>query len=128
MMHGIEMTCPHCNLTFRQAQNRDVHIKNKHSENANRCGCGRTWVKSSGLEAHQEECIAARPGFTKAVKRKLEELTVEGSDKHAVIKRAFKETNDEKLAYILSLEHCDQCDAVFDNSESLRKHKYRKHS
>ena len=43
--HGGAITCPHCDKTFSWAQHRDGHVKNKHTETANTCACGKAYVK-----------------------------------------------------------------------------------
>ncbi len=137
--HGVAIKCPHCHKTFNWAHIRDEHVKNKHTETANKCACGASYVKKWQLERHEEECIVSPVGGANAVKRKYAELVrdntreedaVSGSDAAALSTKAFNMVCEEAQKKIKSGEErvcCDTCAISCKDRESLKRHIRKKH-
>ena len=131
IVHGGVIACPHCEKTFSRADHRDAHVKNKHdAETANKCACGKTYVKKSQLERHEEQCVVSTIGAANAVKRKYAEL----------VQDKMQEEDDWIDAAALSTEavaivreeaqqkvKCETCGAPYGNRESLKRHIRKKH-
>jgi len=106
---------------------RDEHVK-KHTETANKCACGATYVQKWQLERHEQECIVSPIGGPKAVKRKYKELVDNASpeqdlDVAVLALKAFDTVREDAQK---KLKLCC-CGTSFKNKESLKSHIRKKH-
>ena len=132
--HEVAIKCPHCPKTFCRVDIRNQHIK-KHTETANKCACGATYVQKWQLERHEQECIVSPIGGPKAVKRKYKELVDNASpeqelDVAVLALKAFdmvQEGAQKKLKQLSSNVCCDTCGTSFKNKESLKRHNRKQH-
>ena len=137
-VHGGVIKCPHCDATFCRADKRDDHVKNKHNaETVNKCACGKTYVKKSQLERHEQECVVSPLGAANAVKRKYAELVSGLQDKTLSLREEDGDWIDaaalstEAVAIVLEETQkkvkCETCGAPYGNRESLKRHMRKKH-
>ena len=149
LSHSGVIKCPHCDKTFTWAQHRDAHVKNKHTETANKCACGASYVKKWQLDRHEQECVVSPTGAANAVKRKYAELVqdktresirdedaVSGLDAVALssLSSAQRAELGEEASDIVRKEaqqkmqvSCETCGAPYGNRESLKRHIRKKH-
>ena len=125
--HGIVIKCPHCPKTFSLAHKRDEHVK-KHTETANKCACGATYVYKWQMERHEQDCIVSPIGGPKAVKRKYKELVDNAStdqdlDVAVLALEAFNTVREDAQK---KLKLCC-CGTSVKNKESLKSHIRKKH-
>ena len=134
--HGVLILCPHCSTSFQRVVDRDRHVKNKHTaETANRCACGRTYVRMIDLKTHEETCVASSAGAAKAVKRKCDALFSEkkkadGENPEEVMAKALEMVRNEARAKIdeqNSWVQCTLCGKTYSNNESLKRHRREAH-
>ena len=137
--HGGVIKCPHCDKTFSWTQHRDEHVKNKHTETANKCACGASYVKKWQLERHEQDCVVSPIGAANAVKRKYAELlsgprevgpSLIPEREEEVAIEAFNMVCEEAQKKIKSGEErvcCDTCGISCKDRESLKRHIRKKH-
>ena len=125
--HEVAIKCPHCPKTFCRVDIRNQHIK-KHTETANKCACGATYVQKWQLERHEQECIVSPIGGPKAVKRKYKELVDNASpeqdlDVAVLALKAFDTVREDAQK---KLKLCC-CGTSFKDKESLKRHNRKQH-
>ena len=136
--HSGVIKCPHCDKTFTWAQHRDAHVKNKHdTETANKCACGKAYVKKWQLERHEQDCVVSPIGGASAVKRKYAELVQDNTreedailDEAALSTEVFNMVREEAHKKIKSGEEqvcCDTCGVPCKDRERLKRHIRKKH-
>ena len=108
----------------------------KHTETANKCACGATYVQKWELDRHKQDCIVSAIGGAKAVKRKYQELvdsisgisgisgTEQDLDVAVLALRAFDTVREDAQK---KLKLCC-CGTSFQDKESLKRHIRKKHS
>ena len=133
--HGVAIKCPYCPKTFNWANKRNEYVK-KHTETANKCACGATYVQKWHLERREQDCIVSAIGGAKAVKRKYQELvdsisgTEQDLDVAVLALGAFdtvREGAQKKLKKSEERLCCDTCGTSFKDKESLKRHIRKKH-
>ena len=116
--HGAEIKCA-CGKAYSRADHLKHHMKACTATGPSLvCDCGAALQTMDKFHAHQEGCVLSRPGASRAVKRRFEEL--EDDDREAAALQAFADIT--RVARAKLAVTCDKCGASYVNVSKLRRH------
>ena len=74
--HGVPISCDVCSKVSTSVWTRDRHHRIQHTDSPQyACLCGYKFQDEKKLRSHQEDCVLSKPGATRAIKRRFEELS-----------------------------------------------------